>query len=155
METARRSYGRTMTSTTSLLERLDASKYVLVTSFRRDGTPVSTPVWAARDDDSLVVWTGTGTGKVKRIRRDGTVAVAPCSARGKPYGDSVPARAEILDAAGTTRTRELIKKKYGLVGRLLVNGSLWRRGATGTVGVRITLGPADAEPHDPGGGTAA
>jgi PPOX class probable F420-dependent enzyme len=130
-----------MAATTAALDVLGASKYVLVTTFRRDGTPVATPVWAARDGDGLVVWTVRDSGKVKRIRRNPKVAVAPCTVRGKPRGESVPARAEILDAEGTARVRNLIKKKYWLTGPLLVNGSLRRRGEQGTVGIRITLEP--------------
>ncbi|MEV5447304.1 PPOX class F420-dependent oxidoreductase, partial [Streptomyces sp. NPDC052644] len=60
------------------LDRLAAEKYVLLTTFRKDGRAVSTPVWAVRDDDTLAVWTVADSGKVKRIRRDGTVTVAPC-----------------------------------------------------------------------------
>jgi PPOX class probable F420-dependent enzyme len=128
-----------MPSTTPALEVLGASKYVLVTTFRRDGTPVPTPVWGVRDGDSLLIWTVRDSGKVKRIRRDGKVTVAPCSFRGEPRGESVPAQAEILDAAGTARVRELIKKKYRYTGPLVVNGSLRRRGEQGTVGIRIAL----------------
>jgi uncharacterized protein len=128
-----------MTSATPALDVLSASQYVLVTTFRRDGTAVPTPVWAARDGDSLVVWTDTRSGKVKRIRRDGQVTVAPCSARGKPFGDPVPARAELLDADDTARVRRLIKKKYWLTGPPVVNLSALVRGKDATIGVRITL----------------
>lgn len=121
------------------ISRLGAEKYLLLTTFRRDGTPVPTPVWAARDGQSLVVWTATGSGKVKRIRRDGTVTLAPCTARGKPTGDPVDGRAEVLDADGTEHARRLIVGKYGMVGRLAVLGSRLRRGADGTIGIRLTV----------------
>jgi PPOX class probable F420-dependent enzyme len=127
-----------MTSTTPGLDDLGAAKYLLVTTYRKDGTPVPTPVWAARDGDSLVVWTVTDSGKVKRIRRTGRAEVVPCTVRGKPLGESVPARAEVLDAAGTAQVRDLIKRKYGLFGSLTVNFSRLRRGANGTVGLRLT-----------------
>jgi hypothetical protein len=121
------------------ISRLDEGKYLLLTTFRKDGTPVPTPVWAARDGESLVVWTVHDSGKVKRIRRDGTVTLAPCTVRGTPTGDAVDGRAELMDAAGTERSRSLIAGKYGLIGRLTMLGSRIRRGSTGTVGIRLTV----------------
>lgn len=121
------------------LEQLGDEQYLLVTTFRRDGTPVPTPVWAVREGDALLVWTVGDSGKVKRIRRDGAVTVAACTVRGTPKGDPVPARAELLGADGGAAVRELIKRKYGLRGRLFVWASIRRRGADATVGIRITL----------------
>ena len=121
------------------VERLGEEQYLLVTTFRRDGTPVPTPVWAARDGDALMVWTVGDSGKVKRIRREGHVTVAPCTVRGKPTGEPVPAQALLLGPEGGAVVRELIKRKYGLRGRLFVWASLRRRGADATVGIRITL----------------
>lgn len=121
------------------ISRLDDGKYVLLTTFRKDGTPVPTPVWAARDGESLVVWTVSDSGKVKRIRRDGAVTLAPCTARGTPTGDAIDGRAELQDAAGTERSRSLIAGKYGVVGKLAMLGSRLRRGSTGTVGIRLTV----------------
>jgi len=123
----------------STLDTLGASQYLLVTTFRNDGRAVPTPVWVARDDDALVVWSVNDTGKVKRIRRTAKVLVGPCDLRGKPTGDQVPGRAVILDSAGTERVRDLLRKKYGLIGRLTLRGSLLRRGRDGTIGIRITL----------------
>jgi len=123
----------------STLDTLGASQYLLVTTFRNDGRAVPTPVWVARDDDALVVWSVNDTGKVKRIRRTAKVLVGPCDLRGKPTGDQVPGRAVILDSAGTERVRDLLRKTYGLIGRLTLRGSLLRRGRDGTIGIRITL----------------
>ncbi|WP_433053264.1 PPOX class F420-dependent oxidoreductase [Dactylosporangium sp. CS-033363] len=128
-----------MTNASASVERLGEEQYLLVTTFRRDGTPVPTPVWAARDGDALMVWTAAGSGKVKRIRRDGTVTVAPCTVRGKPTGEPVPGHATVLGPDGGPVVRELIKRKYGLLGRVYVWFSVRRRGADGTVGIRITL----------------
>jgi len=121
------------------IARLDAGKYLLLTTFRRDGRAVPTPVWAARDGESLVVWTVSDSGKVKRIRNNGTVRLAPCSMRGAPEGDEVGGHAEVLDAAQTERARKLIAGNYGLIGRLSMLGSRLRRGADGTVGIRLTV----------------
>ncbi|MEU2612305.1 PPOX class F420-dependent oxidoreductase [Micromonospora sp. NPDC007271] len=121
------------------LDRLAAEKYVLLTTFRKDGRAVPTPVWAVRDGEALAVWTAADTGKVKRIRRDGRVTVAPCDVRGRPHGEAVPGHATICDLAGTRRIRGLLKQKYRLIGRLSLLGSRLRRGETGTVGLRIVL----------------
>ncbi|SCG48321.1 PPOX class F420-dependent oxidoreductase [Micromonospora inositola] len=121
------------------LDRLAAEKYVLLTTFRKDGRAVPTPVWAVRDGDALAVWTVSDSGKVKRIRRDGRVTVAPCDVRGRPHGTAVPGHATICDLAGTRRVRALLKQKYRLLGRLSLLGSRLRRGERGTVGLRVTL----------------
>ncbi|MDB1090043.1 PPOX class F420-dependent oxidoreductase [Streptomyces sp. ACA25] len=123
---------------TEPLERLSAGKYVLVTTFRKDGRAVGTPVWAARDGDALAVWTAADSGKVKRLRNRADVRLAPCDVRGRPTGGEVSGRAEILDAEGSRRHRQLIARKYGLTGRLVLLGSRLRRGSGGTVGIRIT-----------------
>ncbi|BCL18540.1 PPOX class F420-dependent oxidoreductase [Streptomyces tuirus] len=121
------------------LDELGAGKYLLVTSYRKNGTPVATPVWVVRDGDALGVWTAADSWKVKRIRNRADVLVGPCDLRGNPTGDQVPAAAEICDAATTGRYRQLIGRKYGLTGRLTLLGSRLRRGVDGTVGIRITL----------------
>ncbi|MER6072532.1 PPOX class F420-dependent oxidoreductase [Streptomyces sp. NPDC001852] len=123
----------------SRLDRLGSGKYLLVTSHRRNGTTVATPVWVVRDGDTLGVWTAADSFKVKRIRRRADVLVGPCDLRGNPTGDQVPATAEITDAATTARYRDLIARKYGIVGRLTLFGSRLRRGLDGTVGIRVTL----------------
>ncbi|MEU2618038.1 PPOX class F420-dependent oxidoreductase [Streptomyces sp. NPDC007157] len=123
------------------LDRLGAGKYLLVTSYRKDGTPVPTPVWVVRDGETLGVWTTADSWKVKRIRRRADVRVGPCDLRGRPTGDPVPAAAEIADEATTARYRGLIARKYGITGRLTLLGSRLRRGREGTVGIRVTLAP--------------
>ncbi|MET8586660.1 PPOX class F420-dependent oxidoreductase [Streptomyces collinus] len=123
----------------TLRDRLGSGKYLLVTSYRKDGTPVATPVWVVPDGDGLGVWTTTDSWKVKRIRRRADVLVGPCDVRGRPTGDQVPATAEIADAATTARYRTLIARKYGIVGRLTLLGSRLRRGLDGTVGITVKL----------------
>ncbi|WP_153811964.1 PPOX class F420-dependent oxidoreductase [Streptomyces sp. SUK 48] len=124
----------------SRLARLAAGKYLLVTSFRRNGTPVATPVWVVRDGASLGVWTAADSFKVKRVRQRADILAGPCDVRGNPTGDQLPATAEITDAATTARYRALIARKYGILGRLTLLGSRLRRGTDGTVGIRVTLG---------------
>ncbi|MEV4490999.1 PPOX class F420-dependent oxidoreductase [Micromonospora coxensis] len=121
------------------LDRLAAEKYVLLTTFRKDGRAVSTPVWAVRDGGTLAVWTAADSGKVKRIRRDGAVTLAPCDVRGRPRGSAVPGHAVLCGPEESRRVRDLIKRKYRLIGRLSLLGSRLRRGEAGTIGIRVTV----------------
>lgn len=121
------------------LDRLGAGKYLLITSYRKNGTGVATPVWVVRDGDTLGAWSAADAWKVKRIRARADVLVGPCDVRGNPTGAPVPATAEICDADTTARYRTLLARKYGILGRLTLLGSRLRRGLDGTVGIRITL----------------
>ena len=116
-----------------------AEKYILLTTFRKDGRPVPTPVWAARDGNRLLVWSAMDTGKVKRIRRDGTIEVAACDRRGTPRGAAVRGRARLLDTADTPHALHVVGSKYGLLGRALVHLSRLRRGQTGVAAIELTL----------------
>ncbi|PRY42421.1 PPOX class F420-dependent oxidoreductase [Umezawaea tangerina] len=116
---------------------LGDGKYLLLTTYRKDGRAVATPVWVVADGDRLAAWSATDSGKVKRIRRDGKVSIGPCDIRGNPTGESVQAHAELLDESGSDRIRGLIAKKYGIAGRLTLLGSRLRRGRTGSIGISI------------------
>jgi uncharacterized protein len=124
------------------LARLAESKYLLVTTFRKDGTAVPTPVWAGRDGDALVFWSAKSAGKVKRLRRNSSVDLAECDFGGRPTGAVVKGTAELLDSEGADRVRKLLARKYGLIGQLTFLGSRLRRGRDGTVrfAVSSTLG---------------
>jgi len=115
------------------------AKYVQLTTFRKDGTPVSSPLWAALDGDKLLMWTVTDSWKVKRLRRNPAVVVQACDVRGnQAYGEHVSGTAQILDTPGSDHARDVVQKKYGLLGLVTVKGSLLRRGKKGTVGLAIT-----------------
>jgi uncharacterized protein len=120
-------------------EDLAKARYTLVTTFRRDGRAVATPVWVVPDGDALAIWSYVGAGKVKRIRRNPAVLIGVCDVRGRPLGEQVPGRAAIFDADATARVREALTQKYGLQARLTLLASRWRRGLAGTVGIGIVL----------------
>ncbi|MCB5179482.1 PPOX class F420-dependent oxidoreductase [Streptomyces antimicrobicus] len=96
------------------LEELGRGRYVSLTTYRKDGTPVATPVWAVTEAGELFVWTRTDTWKVKRIRNDGRVTVTACDVRGRVVEGApvVEARARLLDDAGLRRVRQLMARKY-------------------------------------------
>ncbi|MGX7829381.1 PPOX class F420-dependent oxidoreductase [Actinokineospora sp. 24-640] len=128
--------------TSDVLARLGSGKYLLVTTYRRDGRAVPTPVWVARDGAALLIWTVTDSGKVKRMRNNPRVELAECDIKGNPKGTPVPATARLLDADGTERARTLIRGKYGIAGFLVIAGSKLRRGGKGTIGIALTVDPA-------------
>ena len=101
------------------LEMLARARYLSLTTFRRDGTPVATPVWLARRGDELVAFTAQSTGKAKRLRNDGRVLLAPCDMRGRLTGDAVAGTARLVDDAETVVILDLVRRRYGLTGRLL------------------------------------
>lgn len=125
--------------TLSAGEQLADAQFVSLTTFRKDGTGVPTAVWVAAVPDGLGVWTGADSGKVKRIRRDAAVTLAVCDRAGAVSGPAVPAHARILDADGTARVRTAVRRKYGLLGKLLTTMSSLRPGGAGSAGIAITL----------------
>jgi PPOX class probable F420-dependent enzyme len=120
------------------VERLGAEKYVLLTTFRKDGRAVATPLWVVPDGDGLAAWTPSDSGKVKRIRNSGRVTLAACDVRGNPRGETVEAVARIGTSADTARVRPVLAKKYGLLGRLTIWGSKIRRGEDGTLALLVS-----------------
>jgi len=93
---------------------LGRERYISITTFRRDESPVATPVWVVADSGRLYVWTGAQTGKAKRIRRNPAVMIAPSTARGTATGPAVPAQAQIVPLATRPQVWPLFLAKYGI-----------------------------------------
>ena len=94
-------------------------KYLSLTTYRRDGSPVSTPVWFVEEGGRLFVTTGADSYKAKRLRRNPVALVAPCSARGALKGEPIPVRVEFLPTAEQARIDRLMAEKYR-VDRILI-----------------------------------
>jgi PPOX class probable F420-dependent enzyme len=129
------------------LSDLGDESFISLTTFKRDGTPVSTPVWVAGDDGRLLVHSDADTWKVKRIRRDRHVRVAPCGATGKVRGEALEGEATIL--ADTSLVDALETRKYGLMYRVFrlfgaISRRLRRRPPSESVTIEIVPGPAPA-----------
>lgn len=99
---------------------LRGHKYVLLITFRRDGTAVPTPVWfALLDDRQLVVHTEERTAKVRRLRHDPRARVFPSDPRGKPLGPGIDCTARVLEnAAERERAEAALDKHYGRTRRV-------------------------------------
>ncbi len=95
-------------------KQFEKQQYLNIETFRKNGQGVKTPVWFVQDGEALQVWTQAGSGKAKRIRRDGTVRVAPSTGSGEPTGEWMDARAQTDESPETIKHVEtLMKKKYG------------------------------------------
>ncbi len=96
-------------------------KYVLLTTFRRDGRPVATPVWwADMGDGSFAFWTSSASGKAKRLAHTPRVTVQPCNGRGAVKPDSTPlaATARVVSGAELEAIRQRVVAKYGFMTRV-------------------------------------
>ena len=87
-------------------------RYISLTTFRKTGAGVSTPVWFGEENDKLYVMTISTMGKTKRIRNNPQVKVAACTIRGKVTGPEFPATARLLPPEEFARARKTITRKY-------------------------------------------
>src|SRR5271169_3429721 len=91
---------------------ISGQKYISLTTFRKNGVPVATPVWFGEEGDHLYVMTRSDMGKTKRIRNNPQVRVAPSTIRGRVTGPEFAATARILPPEEQARAREAINRKY-------------------------------------------
>lgn len=94
---------------------LNGHNYILLTTFRKNGTPVATPVWFVRDGERLVIMTGGEAGKVKRLRHTPRVTIAPCTASGEALGETTEAAGAVLPSEDGPAVERLLSQKYGLM----------------------------------------
>jgi PPOX class probable F420-dependent enzyme len=103
------------------LEALFPGRYLSVTSFKRDGSAVATPVWFVSDEGRLFALTDLHSAKVRRIRRNPRVLVASCRAGGKLRSEPLPARAEVLTATpDLERVQRLLIERYKISYRVVM-----------------------------------
>ena len=91
---------------------IQGQKYISLTTFRKNGQAVATPVWFGEEDSKLFVMTRSISGKYKRIRNNPQVRVAPCTIRGAVTGPECAVTARILSVEDHARARQAIKRKY-------------------------------------------
>lgn len=100
---------------------LGDEKYILLTTFKRDGTPVATPVWVVPlDGDDIGFWTSSGSGKAKRLAHTSRVTVQPCDARGNTKDGTSPteATARLVSGDDMAEIRRKVTEKYGFMTKI-------------------------------------
>lgn len=103
------------------LQALFPGRYLSVTSFKRDGTPVATPVWFVSDGVQLFALTDLHSAKVWRMRRNPRVLVASCRANGKLRSEPVPAHVQVQTATPELeRVQSLLTERYRITYRLVM-----------------------------------
>lgn len=95
-------------------EALQGHRYINLTTFRKDGTPVRTSLWFSEVGGQLYAYTGRNTGKVKRIRNNGEVLVGPCNIRGRPLGPETAGVVRLLPPGESSVAENSLNRKYGL-----------------------------------------
>jgi PPOX class probable F420-dependent enzyme len=103
---------------TDALSALGAQKFVSLTTFKKDGAAVATPMWMGRDGDHLFVWTPADSWKVTRVKNNARVVLAPCGFSGKVGEGAIPVDgvAEVITEPATVqRLAGVIRRKYGLM----------------------------------------
>jgi PPOX class probable F420-dependent enzyme len=107
------------------INQFNGQQFINIETYRKNGVGVRTPVWFYQDDSTLYFTTEATSYKVKRIRANHQVQVAPCKVNGEVLGEWVPAQAELLDTDRIQHVNQLFRKKYGfqkfmfdLVGKL-------------------------------------
>lgn len=112
---------RPVRRTTGDLDTLFPGRYLSVTSFKRDGTGVATPVWFVSDGKRLFAFTDLYSAKVRRIRRNPRVEVASCWVNGKLRRGPMSAQAEVLTAeADMERVQKLLLDRYKISYRIVM-----------------------------------
>ena len=128
---------------------LDKSKYIAFVSYRKDGTPVSTAVWVVPFEDGYAFTTDPDSWKIKRVLSNADVTVQASNVRGKPKrGSNVfTGSAVVLGADDVVKVRELVRKKYRIMYRLLIERSDKKAekqsgsSTAGTAAIKVVLAP--------------
>ncbi len=108
-------HSQTQNETRNPFTSLYSHQFILLTTFRKNGTSVPTPVWFVSDQGKIYVGTPQTSGKVKRIRNNAKVQVAPCTQSGKVLGETIEGRASLLPEIQYERVTKKLSRKYGIL----------------------------------------
>ena|SRR5437870_2445593 len=118
-------------------------RFLLLTTFRASGEPVSTPMWFAARNGRMYLVTACNAGKLGRLRADPRVLVAPCRSQGRPLGPAVAATATLLEPHLSADAARALSRRY-LLPSWLIERFLRRRGrGAPPVYIELTVTEAD------------
>ena len=100
------------------LEQFLDQKYINLETYKKDGTPIRTPVWFVIDKEIIYIITRDSTGKVQRLKNNHDVRIVPCSFKGEPKNDWLKGKTEMITGEEADKAIKLRKKKYGMFARL-------------------------------------
>ena len=106
------------------LTELKGYRFLNLSTFRKNGVPVLTTVLFALVGEKIYVWTTKDSGKVKRIRNNATVQIAPSTRLGQPLGPIADAMVRILSSAEQTEAQTVTDRQFGWLKRFF--GLIWR-----------------------------
>ena len=101
------------------LDQFLDQKYINLETYKKDGTPVRTPVWFVINNNLIYVITRDSTGKVKRLENNQDVQIVSCSFKGKPKNEWIKGKAEKITGKEADIAIKLRKKKYGMSARVI------------------------------------
>ena len=101
------------------LSDLSKFKYITIETFRKNGAGVRTPIWFIIYQGLIYFRTDVNSGKVKRIRNNPHVRIAPCDIRGNLKGNWFDGKVKFADLAESSITHSMINKKYGFITTLI------------------------------------
>ena len=106
------------------IKDFESVEYVNLVTYKKDGSSVTTPVWVAPYQNSLVVTTSLNAGKVKRIKNNGKATIYVTNQTGsKKLSESLDVSASLIsDSKDKSEAVEKIKKKYGLISKMFLRG---------------------------------
>jgi len=114
-------------SPSTTFTNLGRSRFALLTTYRANGAPVSTPMWFARRDGRLFMVTANNAGKLRRLRANPQALVAPCRSQGRPLGPSVAVTVTLLAPDASSEAAAALARRY-FMPSWLIERFLRRRG---------------------------
>tara|TARA_B100002049_G_scaffold216685_1_gene182753 strand:- start:91 stop:465 length:375 start_codon:yes stop_codon:yes gene_type:complete len=93
-------------------------KYINLETYKKDNTPIKTPVWFVIDNGLVYIITRESTGKVKRLKNNQNVRIVPCSFKGEAKNEWIKGKAQKITGSEADKAVKLRKKKYGFAVRL-------------------------------------
>jgi len=123
-----------------MLSQFVREKHISLETYRKTGEAVRTPVWFIEENGELLVRTDSSTGKIKRIRNNPRVRIAPCNARGTVKGRWVDGEARMIESESSEHVFSLLRKKYGVSYRLVRFVQRFSRSKAHPIGLAIRIG---------------